>query len=76
MNLQYESFKFKYLHSFQHVEGSRGVAEVFSIQQQLRRLLLLLLLLLSALLLLLSATPLSLVIYVLAQLIQVQVGQV
>ena len=59
--------------------GSHGIAEVVAIQKQLRRLLLLLLLVLSVLLLstlLLSTTTLSLVIHLMAQLIQVQVGQV
>ena len=77
MSLQYKSFKFKYLHFFQQVEGSRSIAQVVSIQEQLRRLLLLLLLLLLlSALLLLPTTPLSLAIHVLAQLIQVQVYQV
>ena len=70
MSLQYKSVKFKYLHSLQQVEGSRSIAQVVSIQEQLRRLLLLL----SALLL--SATPLSLAMHVLAQLLQIQVSQV
>ena len=74
MSLQYKSVKFKYLHSLQQVEGSRSIAQVVSIQEQLRRLLLLLSALL--LLLLLPTNPLSLAIHVLAQLIQVQVYQV
>ena len=74
MSLQYKSVKFKYLHSLQQVEGSRSIAQVVSIQEQLRRLLLLLSALL--LLLLLPTNPLSLAIHVLAQLIQIQVYQV
>ena len=69
MILQYQNIK--YLHSFQQVEASSSVAELVSIQEQSRRLMLLLL---SALLL--SATPLSLAMHVLAQLLQIQVGQV
>ena len=77
MSLQYKSVKFKYLHSLQQVEGSRSIAQVVSIQEQLRRLLLLLsALLLLLLLLLLPTNPLSLAIHVLAQLIQIQVYQV
>ena len=74
MCLQYS----KYLHSFHQVETSCSITQCGAVEEQSRRLVLLILLLLPSVVAppLLLTTSLSLQIHVLAQLVEVQVGEV